>query len=276
MSTYATTQVASLGTDSSAGKRMGVVVPYRDRAAHLAEFLPSLQKFLADNPHKAPGRTIVMIVEQQAGGEFNRGKLKNIGYALLRDAIDYVCFHDVDYCPSRADYRDPQQGWVHLASRGAEVTADPRGFSITHDMSRFTGGAVLFTKEAYERINGFSNQYWGWGFEDADLNGRCLVRQIPFARRSGRFKTLAHENEGFDVAGRTVSPSASHIKNKRQFESRFGVEPAYDPNIARPENVGRSLMESDGLSHLKYTLLARETLVDARPAFFAEKVVVGV
>ncbi len=78
------------------------------------------------------------------------------------------------------------------------------------------------------------------------------------------------------MAGRTVSPSASHIKNKRQFESRFGVEPAYDPNIARPENVGRSLMESDGLSHLKYTLLARETLVDARPAFFAEKVVVGV
>ncbi len=262
-------------TDNSANQHMGVIVPYRDRAAHLAEFVPALRKFLSDHPNKAPGRTTVMIVEQHAGGEFNRGKLKNIGYALLRDSIDYACFHDVDYVPERADYRDPQRGWVHLASKGAEVTHDPRGFNITHDMSRFTGGAVLFTKEAYERINGFSNQYWGWGFEDADLNGRTLVRQIPFDRRSGRFKTLPHENEGFDVAGRTVSPSASHVKNKQQFESRFGVEPAYDPNIAAPENVGRSMMEGDGLSDLKYTLLSRETLVDARPAFVAEKVVVA-
>ena len=136
-------------------------------------------------------------------------------------------------------------------------------------------GAVLFAKDAYERVNGFSNQYWGWGFEDADLNGRTLVRQIPFARRSGRFKTLPHDNEGFDVAGRTVSPSASHVKNKQQFESRFGVEPAYDPNIAAPENVGRSMMEGDGLSDLTYTILSRETLVDAKPGFFAEKVVVA-
>ncbi len=265
-------QFTSIGTDN---KHMGVVVPYRDRAAHLAEFLPTLQKFLADNPHKAPGRTSVVIVEQQAGGEFNRGKLKNVGYALLRDSIDYVCFHDVDYCPSRADYRDPRQGWVHLASKGAEVTLDPRGFSIAHDMSRFTGGAVLFAKPAFEQVNGFSNQYWGWGFEDADLNGRCLVRRIPFARRSGRFKTLPHENEGFEVAGRAVSPSASHVKNKQQFEARFGVEPAYDPHIARPENVVRSLMEGDGLSDLRYQLISRETLVDAQPAFFAEKVVVS-
>ncbi|HZQ01700.1 MAG TPA: galactosyltransferase-related protein [Reyranella sp.] len=261
-------------TDNSVNQHMGVVVPYRDRAAHLAEFLPALQKFLADHPNKAPGRTSVLVVEQQAGGEFNRGKLKNVGYALLCEAIDYVCFHDVDYVPQRADYRDPQRGWVHLASKGAETTLDPRGFTIKHDMSRFTGGAVLFTKDAYEKVNGFSNQYWGWGFEDADLNGRCLVRQIPFARRSGRFKTLPHENEGFAVEGRAVSPSAAHLKNKQQFEARFGVEPAYDPNIAAPENVGRSKMEGDGLSDLEYTIVSRETLIGAKPAFVAEKVVV--
>ena len=57
------------------------------------------------------------------------------GYELLRDSIDYACFHDVDYVPQRADYRDPQRGWVHLASKGAEVTLDPRGFSITPSRS---------------------------------------------------------------------------------------------------------------------------------------------
>jgi hypothetical protein len=275
MSDFSALQVASFGTDNSARRHMGVVVPYRDRAAHLAEFVPSLQKFLGDNPHKAPARTTVMIVEQQAGGDFNRGKLKNIGYALLRESVDYVCFHDVDYCPSRADYRDPGQGWVHLASRGAEVTLDPRGFTITHDMSRFTGGAVLFTRQAFEAVNGFSNQYWGWGFEDADMKGRCLARQIPFARRSGRFKPLAHDNEGFEVEGRTVSPSPAHQRNKQQFEARFGVEPAHDPDIARPESVARSLMEGDGLSDLRYTVLSRAVLVDAKPAFIAEKVIVS-
>jgi hypothetical protein len=30
--------------------------------------------------------------------------MKNVGFMLLRERIDYVCFHDVDYLPIWADY----------------------------------------------------------------------------------------------------------------------------------------------------------------------------
>ena len=34
------------------------------------------------------------------------------------------------------------------------------------------GGAGAFRKEDFEKINGFSNQFWGWGGEDDDLYRR--------------------------------------------------------------------------------------------------------
>ena len=39
----------------------------------------------------------------------------------------------------------------------------------------YGGGIVDFSKEQYKRINGFSNQFFGWGGEDDDLYTRYTV-----------------------------------------------------------------------------------------------------
>ena len=39
------------------------------------------------------------------------------------------------------------------------------------------GGVGSFTREHFERINGFSNMFWGWGGEDDDLYTRCVEYQ---------------------------------------------------------------------------------------------------
>ena len=35
------------------------------------------------------------------------------------------------------------------------------------------GGVEAIWKEHFEKVNGFSNKYWGWGGEDDDLHHRC-------------------------------------------------------------------------------------------------------
>src|ERR1700680_4800752 len=84
------------------GKRLAIIVPCRARAEHRALFIPHLLNYFQ---HAEPGIAMSMHFVEQAGeGIFNRGKLKNVGYVLARDEADYVCFHDVDYLPLKADY----------------------------------------------------------------------------------------------------------------------------------------------------------------------------
>ena len=40
------------------------------------------------------------------------------------------------------------------------------------------GGVGAFTKIHFERINGFSNLFWGWGGEDDDLYQRYGVHPM--------------------------------------------------------------------------------------------------
>jgi len=102
--------------DSSAGSvktKVAVIVPYRDldpaqrRSAHLEQFVPYMESFLAREVGGGAGRGSiggyrVYIVEQSADGrKFNRGKLLNIGFDLARrEGCGAFLFHDVDLLPS--------------------------------------------------------------------------------------------------------------------------------------------------------------------------------
>ena len=63
-----------------------------------------------------------------------------------------------------------KKSWVEFGQHDSiEDTSD---FDVITD-SHF-GGAVLFDKNQFQTINGYSNDYWGLGYEDRDL----LVRMI--------------------------------------------------------------------------------------------------
>jgi hypothetical protein len=80
--------------------RLAIIVPYRDRAEHLRQFVPHMRDYLTD----AKLDYTIHIIEQTAGKPFNRGAVNNIGFKLAEASADYVCFHDVDYLPIKADY----------------------------------------------------------------------------------------------------------------------------------------------------------------------------
>ena len=46
------------------------------------------------------------------------------------------------------------------------------------------GGVVALTKEQFKNVNGFSNQFWGWGGEDDDMNYRIKKKKYKISRYS--------------------------------------------------------------------------------------------
>ena len=144
--------------------KLGIIVPYRNREAHLKLFRETIDSYLKSQKIEYE----LIVVEQIDDMPFNRGKLLNIGFEKAKKLnCKYVAFHDVDMLPIKVDYSFSEVP-VHLASAFDETSNVKR---IVFD--EYFGGITLFPINVFEQINGYSNEYWGWGFEDDDLLYRC-------------------------------------------------------------------------------------------------------
>ena len=157
-----------------------IVASYRDRAEHLKTFVPHMKRYLADFKEYYPdsfSRFEIIISEQvQPEGEknklFNRGLLLNCALHFLRRGAaiedDYVCIQDIDTIPIRgANFLCPPVGTVrHLYGHG---------FSLS--------GCIVMRIADFMKVNGYSNLYQGWGFEDRDFKRRCLREKIDIDYR---------------------------------------------------------------------------------------------
>jgi len=171
---------------------VAVVVPYRnqlplqDREAQLKRFLPHMEAFFSSIPSC---KGVVIIVEQSDDGrKFNRGQLLNVGFRLARQALPGLTSfitHDVDLLPSmdmRLVYAKPppEGNAAHFASVWQKYT-----------YGTFIGGVLAFGPKDFERVNGYPNDYWGWGLEDDQLALRmshCGIRTLRV--RSGSYDDL--------------------------------------------------------------------------------------
>jgi predicted glycosyltransferase involved in capsule biosynthesis len=160
-------------------KNLSVIVPYRDRKEHLSVFVPYMEKFLisAEIDFK------IFIIEQDNSRPFNRAKLLNVGFDISKD-FDYFVFHDVDMLPIDSDYSYPD-GPTHLATEVEQF-----GYKLPYP--GYFGGVTIFDKSSFLKINGYSNEYWGWGAEDDDVLLRCRVAEIMTFRKNCRYKSLSH------------------------------------------------------------------------------------
>jgi hypothetical protein len=170
----------------------------------------------------------IFVVEQGDSLPFNRAKLLNIGFSETNVGFDYFCFHDVDMLPINSDYTYPDVP-THLAAEVQQFN-----WGLAYDT--YFGGVTLFNREDMERINGYSNNYWGWGAEDDDLWNRCILKGIFPNRRKGRYLSLKHDVKFNDELWRR---NYSYLNSQK--------DPA----------VRQRTVESDGLSSLKYTLVEK-------------------
>lgn len=149
--------------------KLGIIAPYRDRYRQLIYFKKEITKYLDD----AGIDHVLIIVEQDNAKSFNRGKLLNIGAIRAKElGCDYIALHDVDMLPVDVDYSYPEHP-THLATN---FYAGDKKLGLHFE--KYFGGVTMFRLEDFERINGYSNEYWGWGFEDDDLFNRVLNNDL--------------------------------------------------------------------------------------------------
>ena len=150
--------------------KLAIIIPFRDlrseqkRSEHLRKFVEAMPNFLgrAGIPY-----TIYCIEQSNDDRKFNRGKLLNIGFDIAnKEGCNIFVFHDVDLIPSielLEYYTTFPSSPVHVANAWNDR------YSVN---DKYFGGIVTFSRDDYTRINGYPNNFWGWGGEDDELYKR--------------------------------------------------------------------------------------------------------
>lgn len=154
---------------------VAVLIPVRDREEHLQLLLPRLRASLT----RLGMRPTFFVAEQADDGHsFNKGRLLNCGFASAPETFRHWIFTDVD-----VSEREPGTLRYALAENGVKHV-----FGVKHTL----GGCFCIDADTYRDVNGFSNDFWGWGWEDVDFlervtrSGRAIDREHMVARGCSR------------------------------------------------------------------------------------------
>ncbi|XP_069492028.1 beta-1,4-galactosyltransferase 3-like [Ambystoma mexicanum] len=171
--------------------KSAIIIPFRNREKHLRYLLYYLHPFL----QRQQLQYGIFVIHQAGNSLFNRAKLLNIGIkeAMKEEDWDCLILHDVDLIPENdhnlyvCDPTNPK----HVAS-----ATDKFQYRLPY-WSSF-GGVAAMTPDHYMKINGFPNNFWGWGGEDDDIAARIRLAGMSIARTPqevGRYKMVIHDRD---------------------------------------------------------------------------------
>uniref|UniRef100_A0A3Q0SDL5 Beta-1,4-galactosyltransferase n=1 Tax=Amphilophus citrinellus TaxID=61819 RepID=A0A3Q0SDL5_AMPCI len=187
--------------------RTAIIIPHRHREHHLKFLLYYLHPFL----QRQQLNYGIYVIHQAGNYTFNRAKLMNAGLreAMREEDWDCLFFHDVDLIPE-----DDRNTYVCDSNpKHAAVAMDKFGYKLPYKM--YFGGVSALTPLQYLKMNGFPNNYWGWGGEDDDIGIRVSLAGMYITRPSvkvGRYKMIKHKLD----KGNDVNPKRYSRQSTRQ------------------------------------------------------------
>ena len=94
-----------------------------------------------------------------------------------RDQCDSLIFHDVDLLPS-----DDLGSGLRRVAIGRQAPAHRAGLGPLQRQQGLFRGCLRLDHNDFARINGFPNNFWGWGGEDDEMMAAraCLGRVLPW------------------------------------------------------------------------------------------------
>jgi hypothetical protein len=207
-------------------KKLVIVVPYRNRSKQYEIFLSHSKIYFNEDKLDKYLNLKLCFLEQGNDKPFNLGSLNNAGFLINENYLDYIVINNIDFLPMIADYsysKNPmlliKHGYNNLPILPSK---DRRLIVKAPKRENVFLGSVLITKNIFKKVNGYSNSYWGWGFEDTDMKKRLDANKIKIYYRDGLYQPLIHDNLGFNINEENkVVESEYHINNRKTFNENW-------------------------------------------------------
>jgi len=182
-------------------------------------------------------------VSEQSQDErpFNRGAVINIACDVFKDKAVYMITHDVDLYPNK-------QTIEKYYTKKMEVN---HIFGLYTSECNTLGGIIKMKLETFQTINGFPNDFWGWGVEDKALQNRAETYNVNIQKlitdrdpkRTDYFSILD------DINDKIVSSD---------FSSRTSFEYGIFKTLPYAVKIDKCL--SSGLNTLNYKILEQKNV----------------
>lgn len=213
-------------------KKVAVIFPYREqvqqnRSQQLKDTIDYYTKLNKSNID-------YYIIEQGNDKPFNRGTLLNAGHDILKKSnIGYEneVHHDIDVQADDTLIKYFYSDNVVAASQSDNPINKP---IYNKD---FFGLMVILPVNIMDQINGYSNMFWGWGYEDGNIRDRIRSKNIPIF---------------------VANPNIINIKFLPHIKSYSLKLENKDSNTTN--KLDEVLKYKSGLATLKYTILSEEKL----------------
>lgn len=207
----------SRGIESKIDRLTIIIIPFLNRYNNLREILYNLHPFLQ---RQYVNYRIVVVEQSNSDISFNKGRLYNAAFNFLsqiyqqaknsnkksrvklkknlnlneiqknilsvhngREArFECMILHDVDLLPEHdyniyeCDKHSPRHLSLSIRHEGSEGY-----YKNLYEL--LVGGVLALRPKIYEKINGFSNEYWKWGAED-DGNFIKLMFKLWFEKKT--------------------------------------------------------------------------------------------
>lgn len=224
------------------GKMLHIIVPYRDRKNNLNKLLPRLEQYISRN-YK------VWVIEQYDKKLFRRGNLLNIGYKELKKRgiiknTDDIVLHDVDDLPligKGADYSKSSMGVVRQLFGGS-----PNWKTL--------GGIILMNASDFEKVNGFSTRFIGYGKEDDDFYLRVQRAGMIIDRKNTSFRVDDPNEPRFE--------ELEHDKPTITLDINIDRNKIVEDNIKRLQDSinNPTLQQKEGLNTTLYKIVSENVI----------------
>nr|CAB3224889.1 beta-1,4-galactosyltransferase 2-like [Phallusia mammillata] len=170
-------------------QKVAVIIPFKDRDAHLKTLLYYLHPILKRQKTKY----CIYVAEQFDNGQFNKAMVMNAAFeeAMKLDSYDCIVFHDVDMIPEN------DMNMYMCGNQPRHLSPAIDKFEYKPHYGTDFGGVTGISPKQYRKANGHSNQFWGWGGEDNDMEFRIFYNKmkiVPSDLKVGRYKMIVHKH----------------------------------------------------------------------------------